>query len=95
MPKRKSPPSQTWRSFLNNHVKDLVSVDFVVVLTATFRVFFVLIVLAHDRWRVVRFNVTEHRTARRTLEQIIQIFPDGNEPGYLLRDRDIVYIEAF
>ena len=47
MPKYRKPPSQTWRAFLNNHVQDLVSIDFFTVPTATFRVLFVLVVLAH------------------------------------------------
>jgi putative transposase len=68
MPKRKKPPSQTWRTFLDNHLLDLVSIDFLVEPTATFRVLFVLIVLAHNRRRVVHFNVTEHPTALWTAE---------------------------
>ena len=95
MPKKRKPPSQTWRTFLDNHVKDMVSIDHFVVPTATFRVLFVLVVLAHDRRRVVHFNVTEHATARWTGEQIIQAFPDGSEPRYLLRDRDGIYGEEF
>jgi putative transposase len=47
MPKRKKPPSQTWRVFLDNHLLELASIDFLVVPTATFRILFVLIVLAH------------------------------------------------
>ena len=41
------------------------------------------------------FNVTEHPTARWTAEQMIQAFPDGTEPKYLLRDRDSIYGEKF
>jgi transposase InsO family protein len=74
---------------------DLVSIDFLVVPTATFRILFVLIVLAHNRRRVVHFNVTEHPTAMWTAEQIIQAFPDATEPRYLLRDRDGIYGEVF
>jgi putative transposase len=66
MPKRRPQPSQTWRTFLANHVRDLVSLDFFTVPTARLRVLFVLIVLAHHRRRVVHFNVTEHPTARWT-----------------------------
>src|SRR5439155_25520898 len=58
--KRRSPPSQTWRTFLTNHVRDLVSVDFFTVPTARRRVLFVFVVLAHDRRRVLHFNVTGH-----------------------------------
>jgi putative transposase len=64
IPKRRSPPSQTWRTFLTNHVQDLVSIDFFTVPTAQRRVLFVLVVLAHHRRRVLRFNVTEHPTSR-------------------------------
>jgi transposase InsO family protein len=95
MPRKRKPPSQTWRTFLDNHVKDLVSIDFFVAPTATFRVLFVLVILAHDRRRVVHFNVTEHPTALWTGEQMIQAFPGGSEPRYLIRDRDRIYGEAF
>jgi putative transposase len=95
MPKRKKPPSQSWRAFLDNHLKDLVSIDFLVVPTATFRVLFVLIDLAHHRRRVVHFNVTNHPTALWTAEQMIQAFPDGTAPRFLVRDRDRIYGEQF
>src|SRR5262249_53557787 len=72
IPKRRRPPSQTWRTFLDNHVKELISIDFLTVPTATFRVLFVLVVLAHHRRRVVHFNVTEHPTAVWTAQQIIE-----------------------
>src|SRR6516162_6139432 len=68
--KRRTPPSQTWRTFLDNHVQDLVSLDFFTVPTARLRVLFVLVVLAHHRRRVVHFNVTEHPTAQWTAQQI-------------------------
>ena len=94
-PKRRSPPSQTWRSFLTNHVRDLVSLDFFTVPTAGLRVLFVLVVLAHHRRRVVHFNVTEHPTAHWTAQQLVDAFPDDSAPAYLLRDRDRVYGEPF
>ena len=63
MPKRSKPPSQHWRTFLDNHLRDIVAIDFFAVPTARFRVLFVLIILAHDRRRVLHFNVTAHPTA--------------------------------
>jgi hypothetical protein len=54
----RKPPSPTWRAFLKNHVKDLVSVDVFVVPTVTFKVLFVFVVLSHARRRIVHFNVT-------------------------------------
>jgi putative transposase len=95
MPKRRSGPSQTWRTFLDNHTRDLVSLDFFTVPTAGLRVLFVLVVLAHHRRRVVHFNVTEHPTARWTAQQVVDAFPDDSAPSYLLRDRDQIYGEQF
>jgi putative transposase len=91
IPKRRKPPSQTWRTFLDNHFHTMVSIDFFAVPTAAFRVLFVLVVLAHNRRRVVHFNVTEHPTAVRTAQQIIEVFPEETAPRYLLRDRDQIY----
>jgi len=91
MPKYRKPPSQSWRAFLNNHVQDLVSIDFFTVPTVTFRVLFVLVVLAHHRRRVVHFNVTEHPTAGWTGQQMVEAFPEDTAPRYLLRDRDKIY----
>jgi transposase InsO family protein len=91
MPKNRKPPSQTWRTFLDNHFQELVSIDFLTVPTSTFRVLYVLVVLAHDRRRVVHFNVTEHPTAAWTAQQIIEAFPEETAPRFLLRDRDQIY----
>src|SRR5437879_626449 len=95
LPKRRTPPSQTWRTFLANHVLDLVSIDFFTVPTARLRVLFVLIVLARDRRRVIHFNLTEHPSAAWTAQQIVDAFPDDSAPSYLLRDRDSVYGHVF
>ena len=81
MPKRRPRPSQTWRTFLDNHVRGLVSLDFFTVPTARLRVLFVLVVLAHHRRRVVHFNVTEHSTAPWTAQQIVDAFPDDSAPS--------------
>ncbi|MGH7417290.1 MAG: integrase core domain-containing protein, partial [Candidatus Rokuibacteriota bacterium] len=95
LPKRRTPPSQTWRTFLANHVRDLVSIDFFTGPTAGLRVLFVLVVLAHQRRRVVHFNVTEHPTAHWTAQPIVDASPDDTAPSYLRRDRDHVYGEQF
>src|SRR5574341_291873 len=95
MPRRRQPPSPTWRAFLDNHLRDLVAIDFFVVPTATFRIPFGFIVLPHDRRRVVHFNVTAHLTAEWTARQVVQAFPEEAAPRFLLRDRDKVYGERF
>jgi putative transposase len=94
IPKRQKPPSQTWRTFLDNHFRTMVSIDFFTVPSAAFRVLFVLVVLAHNRRRVVHFNITEHPTAVWTA-QIIEAFPEETAPRFLLRDRDQIYGEEF
>ncbi len=81
-------PSATWRTFLDLHLKDLVAIDFFVVPTATFRVLFVFVVLAHDRRRIVHLNVTEHPIEHWTAQQIVDAFPFDTAPQYLLRDGD-------
>ena len=91
MIRRRKPPSQTWRSFLDNHVEDLVSIDFFTLPTATFRILFVFIILRHDRRRIVHFNVTEHPSAEWTAQQIVDAFPWDTAPRYMLRDRDGIY----
>ncbi len=93
--RRRKPPSPTWRAFLKNHVRDLVSSDFFVVPTVSFRVLFVFVLLAHERRRVVHFNVTEHPTAAWTAQQVVEAFPWDTAPRYLLRDRDSIYGREF
>jgi putative transposase len=86
--RRSTPPSQTWRTFLDHHLQTLVSVDFVVVPTVLFKVLFVFVVLAHERRRVVHINVTDSPTAQWTAQQLVEAFPWATAPRYLLRDRD-------
>jgi putative transposase len=85
------PLSQTWRTFMANHVPDLPAIDFFTVPTATFRVLSCLVVLRHDRRRVVHFNVTAHLSACWAAQQIIEAFPYEEAPRYLLRDRDDLF----
>jgi putative transposase len=72
-----------------------VSIDLFTVPMATFHALFVLVILAHRRRRVMHFNVTEHPTAARTAQQIIEAFPDETAPRFLLRDRDQIFGEEF
>ena len=89
------PPPQTWRAFLDNHVPDIVAVDFFTVPTATFRILFCFIVLRHHCRVVVHLNVTAHPTTEWTAQQIVEAFPDGTEPRFMIRDRDSIYGALF
>ena len=87
----RKPPSQTWRTFLTNHMDQMASLDFFVVPTATFRVLFVFVVLSHARRRVLHFQVTEHPAQQWTMQQMREAFPWDHVCRYLLRDRDAIY----
>jgi putative transposase len=94
-PRSRKPPSPTWKTFLKNHMPDFVALDFFIVPTVTYKVLFVLLILAHERRRVVDFNVTEHPTAVWTAQQVVEAFPWEESPRYLLRDRDRIYSMTF
>ncbi|MCJ7630067.1 MAG: integrase core domain-containing protein, partial [Longimicrobiales bacterium] len=90
-PPRGNPPSQSWRSFLDNPLPDIVATDFFVVPTATFRVLYVFLVMSHNRRRILHFNVTTSPSARWTTQQVSEAFPYDTAPRYLLRDRDSIF----
>ena len=85
------PPSQTWRAFLKNHMHNTCAMDFFVVPGATFKILFALVILSHDRRKVVHFNVTKNPTAKWTSQQVVEAFGWNTAPRYLLRDRDSIY----
>jgi hypothetical protein len=92
---QKKPPSQTWRAFLRNHVKQIAAIDFFTVPTVRFQILYCFIVLRHHRRRIVHFNVTRHPTARWAAQQIIEAFTYDTVPRYLIRDRDGIYGDFF
>jgi len=91
----RKPPSQNWRTFLNNHVPDIAACDFFTVPTVTFRVLYVFIVMRHDRRQVVHFNITTNPYAEWTAQQIVDAFPYEEAPRFLIRDRDGIYGSYF
>ena len=95
MVKVSKPPSQTWRNFLKNHAKEIVSIDFIVVPTVRFTMLYVLVFLSVERRSVIHFNVTEHPTAEWSARQAIEAFPWDTAPKYLLRDRDAIFGSYF
>jgi transposase InsO family protein len=88
MARRQRPPSQTWRTFLANHIDQIAAADFFVVPTITYRLLFVLVILAHQRRRVAHVAVTAHPTAAWTAQQFREAFPEETAPRYLIHDRD-------
>jgi putative transposase len=94
MPRRRTPPSQT-RTFLKNHLRSTVAIDFFSVPTLTCRILFVFVVLAHDRRRILHVNVTQHPTSAWTRQQLREAFPDDANARFLLHDRDTTFDAAF
>jgi putative transposase len=87
------PPDSTfstWRTFLENHTRDLVSIDFFAAPTIRFQIL-TFLVLAHHRRRIIHFVVTAHATAGWTAHQLMQAFPWDSAPRYLLGDRDRIF----
>jgi putative transposase len=95
MVRSRKPPSQSWRTLLENHLTQMVSIDFFTVPTIRFQVLYVFLVLAHDRRRILHFNVTAHPTAEWTGQQLREAFPFDQLPRYLLRDRDAIFGDEF
>ena len=93
--RRKGSPSQSWKTFLENHVKSLVSVDFFTVPTIRFQILYVFLVMAHDRRRIVHFAVTQHPTAEWAAHQLGEAFPWETAPRFVLRDRDRIFGQEF
>jgi len=95
MPRRQKPPSQSWRTFLTNHLDSTVAVDFFAVPTLTCRILFVFVVLAHDRRRILHVNVTRHPTSAWTRQQLRETFSDHATARYLLHDGDATFCAGF
>jgi transposase InsO family protein len=86
--------SQTWKTFLRNHAAGIAAMDFLIVPTVGFRLLFVLVILRHQRRRLISLTVTTNPTAERIAHQITDAFPWNEAPDYLIRDRDASYGHA-
>ena len=95
MVRGRHPPSQGWLTFLRNHADGIAAVDLFVVPTIGFRFLFGLVILNHDRRRIVHIAATYHPTAEWIARQIVEAFPWESAPHYLLRDRDGAYGKVF
>src|SRR6266852_7556504 len=85
---------QAWKTFLRNHVAGIGAMDFLVVPTINFRLLFVLVILRHERRRLISLSVTNHPTAAWIARQITEAFPWDSAPTHLIRDRDASYGHA-
>ncbi len=90
-PRGRKPPSQTWRTFLRNHLRDAAAMDFFVIPTAVFRQLYGFVILEHGRRRIRHVAVTAHPTAEWTAQQLREAFPYDTAPRFLHRDNDAIF----
>ena len=90
-----NPPSQTWKTFLQNHAEAIAAIDMCIVPTLTFDLLFAFLVLGHGRRQLLWCEVTRHPTAEWLARQITEAFPWASAPAYLVRDNDRVYAHIF
>ena len=89
------PPSQSWSTFLRNHMEVIAAIDMCVVPTLTFERLFAFLVLSHGRRQLLWFEVARHPTAEWLARQITEAFPWTSAPSYLVRDNDAAYGHVF
>jgi transposase InsO family protein len=97
MPKHLDPgrgkrtTSQHWRTFVWNHAQAIVACDFCVVVTATFRLLYVFVIMEHATRRILHVNVTAHPTAQWTLQQLREAIPTDHMYRFIIHDRDSIF----
>jgi hypothetical protein len=91
----RKPPSQGWKTFLQNHADGIAAIDFLVVPTLTFERLFAFIVLGIGRRNILWIGITTNPTAEWLANQITEAFPWDTAPEYLIRDNDGAYGEVF
>jgi transposase InsO family protein len=95
MARRRGPPSQGWKTFLNNHADDIAAMDLFVVPTISFRLLYGLLIMGHDRRQILWFGVTAHPNTEWIANQLTEACGWEQVPRYLIRDRDGAYGELF
>ena len=90
-PRRRRDSQQRWLTFLHNHAQAVISSDFFVVVTATFRILYVFVILEIGSRRVLHHNVTANPTAEWTLQQFREALPDSHPYRFVIHDRDNIF----
>ena len=97
LPKRLNPgrgkrvTTQRWQTFVRNHAQTIVACDFCVVVTGTFRLLYVFVLMEHATRRILQINVTAHPTASWTLQQLRDALPGDHRYRFLIHDRDSIF----
>jgi putative transposase len=85
---RRPDASKRWKAFLSNHREVIAAMDFFTVPTLRFTVLYCFFVIAHDRRRILHFNVTQHPSSLWIVQQLREAFPAGHRHQYLIFDHD-------
>jgi putative transposase len=88
MSRRNRPRGQSWKTFLKNHSKDIVAIDFFIVPTIKLKMLWAFVVLSHDRRRIIYTAVTHRPSTNWTIQQLRNAFPFKTMPRFILHDRD-------
>ena len=80
-----------WSTFLRLHAQGIIACDFFLVVTATFRLLYVFVVIEHGSRRLIHYNVTAHPSAAWTLQQLREAIGLEERYEYLLHDRDSIF----
>jgi transposase InsO family protein len=95
MARQRRPPSQGWKTFVRNHADGIAAMDLFVVPTISFRLLYGLLILSHNRRRILYLGATAHPTAEWIARQLIEACGWEQAPHYLIRDRDRAYGAVF
>src|ERR1051326_5451838 len=90
-PRREPDPKQRWLTFVRNHAKAIVACDFFVVITATYRTFYIFVIIDVGTRRILHHNVTAHPTAQWTLQQFREALPGDHPYRFVIHDRDSIF----
>jgi putative transposase len=93
-PPRPKPGTHAWSTFVRSHARSVLASDFFVVVTATFRILYVFVVLEVGTRRILHWNVTAHPTADWTAQQFRMIVPGDQAHRFVIHDRDTIYSEG-
>ena len=86
---------QRWRTFLKNHAKHIVGIDFVVVRTLCFKAIYVFVAISHDRRKILHFGVSSKPHSEWAIQQLRETFSFDETTKYVIRDNDAIFSEDF
>ena len=94
-PKSDDGKRQRWLTFLHNHAKHIVGIDFLIARTIFFKSIHVFIAISHDRRRILHFAVSSKPHSQWAIQQLRETFAFDETTKYVIRDNDKIFSEDF